>query len=294
MHRPAPPRGARLAGIAALSLLALIASATFAGAPVELKTIEFGKGPTVVLVPSLGIGRMNWMPTARKLLGGHHVVLVDLPGHGESPLPDPFSLEAAADAVDQVVAKQPADSTIVVGQGVGGLLALMAASAHPTHQRGLVVVDLTLRSPLPIDDQMKGQFTDFMDQNYDTFLQLVFGHSGRDSAQSLAIHAMAAQVPPNTMKAFFRSLVNVDATHALRDLKTPILPVFTEHLLPKAEDWPSVSKQLGWADVGNYTPRRITGAGTLVATEQPDSLALVISQFGEHVTATTPSIAAAR
>ena len=290
MHRPMAPRrhpGARTILIA-LALIGVLLAATAPSAPpVQLRTIEFGSGPTVVLVPSLGTGRMSWMPTARKLLAGHHVVLVDLPGHGDSPLPDPFSLEAAAEAVDQVVSRQSAESTIVVGQGVGGLLALMAASAHPSHQRGLVVVDLTLRSPLPIDDQMKGKFAEFMDQNYDTFLKLVFGHSGRDSMQSLAIHAMAAQVPPNTMKAYFRALLDVDATHAARDLKTPLLPVFTEKMLPKEGDWPAVSKQLGWADVGSFTPRRIAGAGTLVASEQPDSLAAVIAEFSRRSVTST-------
>ncbi|MGH7742285.1 MAG: alpha/beta fold hydrolase [Candidatus Eiseniibacteriota bacterium] len=288
MHRPIAPRRVRRsplrAALVALSLFGILLATTAPSTPpVQLRTIEFGHGPTIVLVPSLGTGRMTWMPTARKLLAGHHVVLVDLPGHGDSPLPDPFSLEAAAEALDQVVARQPFDSTIVVGQGVGGLLALMAASAHPGHQRGLVVVDLTLKSPLPIDDQTKGKFAEFMDQNYDTFLQLVFGHSGRDSVQSVAIHAMAAQVPPNTMKAYFRALISVDATHALHDLKTAILPVFTEHVLASESDWPSVSKQMGWAEVGSFTPHRISGAGTLVASEQPDSLALAISDFSQHV-----------
>ena len=297
MQSPIAPARPQRAGaaFAAVTLIGILLSTTAPSAPpVQLRTIEFGTGPTIVLLPSLGTGRMTWMPTARKLLAGHHVVLVDLPGHGDSPLPDPFSLEAAAEAVDQVVARQPADSTVVVGQGVGGLLALMAASAHPSHQRGLVVVDLTLRSPLPIDDQMKGKFSEFMDQNYGAFLQLVFSHSGRDSAQSLQIHAMAAQVPPNTMKAYFRALLNADGTHALRGLKIAILPVFTEHLLPKAEDWPAVSKQLGWADVGSFTPRRITGAGSLVASEQPDSLALVISEFSRGVTASSLTGALAR
>jgi pimeloyl-ACP methyl ester carboxylesterase len=289
MHSSTPSRTGRRprvgAAFVALSLLGiLLATVAPSAPPVQLRTIEFGHGPTVVLVPSLGTGRMIWMPTARKLLATHHVVLVDLPGHGDSPLPDPFSLEAAAEALDQVVARQPSDSTIVVGQGVGGLLALMAASAHPAHQRGLIVVDMPLRSPLMIDDQMKGKFAEFMDQNYDAFLQLAFGHSGRDSMQSVAIHAMAAQVSPNTMKAYFRALLNADGSHALHDLRIALLPVFTEHVLASEQDWPAVSKQLGWAEVGSFTPHRISGAGVLVASEQPDSLALAIADFSQHVT----------
>ena len=42
-----------------------------AAVPVGLKTTEFGRGPTVVLLHALGSGRMAWMPTAKKLLATH-------------------------------------------------------------------------------------------------------------------------------------------------------------------------------------------------------------------------------
>src|SRR5262245_55140175 len=110
---------AALLGVAAL--VALRAGADTA--PVVLKTTEFGRGPTVVLLHSVGLGRMVWMPTAKKLLANYHVVMVDLPGHGESALPDPFSLAACAEALDQVLAKQKPDSTVLVAHRFGGLIA---------------------------------------------------------------------------------------------------------------------------------------------------------------------------
>lgn len=266
--------------LAAILVVGRIAPA--AGAPVVLKTTEFGSGPTIVLVPGLGLARLSWMPTARKLLSRYHVVMVDLPGHGESALPDPFSLEAAADALDQVVGRQPPDSTLLVGEGVGGLLALMSAAEHPAHQRGLVLIDVALKSPVPIEDQQKKMFNDFMEQNYDQFLQMTFGRMGRDSAQSVTIHAMASQVPANTMKAYFRALLDVDGTRALKDLKTPMLPVFTDRLFKDAKDWAAVGKQIGWENTAIYSPRRIAGAGVLVASEQPDTLALALSDFAKQ------------
>ena len=277
----------RSASKIALALAVILAVVPFAqgAGPVVLKTTEFGSGPTIVLVHGLGQGRLSWMPTARKLLSNYHVVMVDLPGHGDSPLPDPFSLEASAEALDQVVAKQKPDSTLLVGSGVGGLLAMMSASAHPTHQRGLVMIDVALKSPVPIEDQQKKMFYDFMEQNYDQFLHMTFGRMGRDSTQSVAIHAMASQVPPNTMKAYFRSLLDVDGTKALKELKTPMLPVFTEKLLASDKDWPTLSKSIGWENAAAYTPRRIAGAGMLVATEQPDTLAAVLAAFATRTLA---------
>ena len=264
--------------ITGIALLATSIAAA-AAAPVALKTTEFGSGPAIVLVHGLGSGRMSWMPTARRLLAGHHVVMVDLPGHGDSPLPDPFSLEASAEALDQVVARFKPESTVVVAQGVGGLIALMAASAHPEHQRGLVLIDVALKSPIPIQDQEKKQFENFMDQNYDVFLKMTYGQMGRDSAQSVTIHAMASQVAPNTMKVYFRALLSVDGTHALKELKTPMLVIFTERLLKTPGDWPASGKTIGWENAADFTPRRIAGAGMLVASEQPDTLASVIAAF---------------
>jgi len=266
------------------TLAAALAAATPAP-PVTLHTSEFGHGPTLVLVHGLGAARLGWMPTTRKLLSNYHVVMVDLPGHGDSPLPDPFSLEAAADALDLVIAKQPPDSTVVVGQGVGGLLALMSASLHPEHQKGLVLIDVGLKSPLPIDDQQKKQFLDFMEQNYDQVSNMIFSRMGRDSAQGVQVQAMAAQVPPATIKAYLRRLLDADATRAVRGLKTPVLVVMSEKRLPPDKDWAVVGKEMGWEDPASHPARRIAHSAALIASDQPDTLALVISDFAKQAMA---------
>ena len=106
--------------IAALVACALLAPAARAG-DAGLETLELGSGPTVVLVPGLGGTRMDWLPTVKRLRDQFHCVMVEIPGQGKSPLPDPFSLPAAAEALDAVVAKQKADSTIVVGSVAAAL-----------------------------------------------------------------------------------------------------------------------------------------------------------------------------
>jgi pimeloyl-ACP methyl ester carboxylesterase len=119
---------------AALLLVAAatVAATALAATPVALKTTELGHGPTVVFVPGLGSTRNDCLPTARKLLGRYRVVLVDLPGHGESPMPDPFTFGTAGEALDAVLAKQNPDSTIVVGLQMGGRVVMAA----PPRTRG--------------------------------------------------------------------------------------------------------------------------------------------------------------
>src|SRR5439155_18733919 len=69
----------RMFALIAIALTGLL-SIGAATAPVALETTEFGSGPTIVLVHGLGSSRLSWMPTARKLLAGPRVIIVELPG----------------------------------------------------------------------------------------------------------------------------------------------------------------------------------------------------------------------
>jgi len=281
-------RAARLLAPAALLATALLlAGPPLAAAPppVAPQTLELGKGPTIVIVHDLGGSRTSWMPTVRKLIGRHRVVLVELPGHGGSPLPDPFALEAAAEALDQVLAKQDPASTVLVGDGVGGALLLQALKAHPDRARGLVLLDAGLKLPLEsVDAEQIKWFNRMLEERYDDFIKMLYRTAGRDSAEGLRIRAMVAQVPPSTMKAYYRALFTADATPAFKSLKVPVLFIGTDRLFKgpagKEQDWPTVAKLLGFENPAAVPVRRIAGSSTLVMQDLPDSLAAVIADFG--------------
>jgi pimeloyl-ACP methyl ester carboxylesterase len=263
----------------AVALLLSVALPGMAAPPVAPKTLELGKGPTIVFVHDLGGNRSVWMPTVRKLLGKHRVVLVDLPGHGESPAPDPFTFEAAAEALDLVLAKQNPDSTVLVGQGLGGSLALLDLKAHPGRVRGLVVIETPLKSPLKVDDQEIKGFLSLLDSNYDQVLKMIFSKAGRDSMQGVAIHAMAAQTPPQTIKAYIGASLTGDATSALKSLQVPFLFIATEGFLKGGKTPGTALREFGYEDTTSVPVRRIAKAGDLLMQDQPDTLAAVIADF---------------
>jgi pimeloyl-ACP methyl ester carboxylesterase len=276
------PRTAWILAPTALFALAFLLSFAPPGAAAPLvapKTLELGKGPTIVLVHDLGGNRSAWMPTVRKLLGKYRVVLVDLPGHGESPAPDPFTLEAAAEALDLVLAKQNPDSTVLVGKGIGGMLALLDLKAHPGRVRGLVVIETPLKSTFKIDDQEIKYFLNQFDTNYDQILKMLFSRAGRDSMQGVAIHAMAAQTPPQTIKSYIGASLTGDATPALKSLQVPFLFVATDRLTKGGKSPGTALLALGYEDSTSVPMRRIADAGYLVMQDQPDTLAAVIADF---------------
>ena len=273
-----------IAAGAAVLMAAVLAAPLAAAAPVALKLTEFGHGPTVVLVHGLGGARLQWMPTARKLMNDHHVVMVDLPGHGDSPMPDPFSFEACAASLDQVLARQNPESTVVVGHGLGGAISLLEAKTHPERMKGLIVIDASLKAPIAIPDQQKRSFREFMDANFDAFVKQVFTTLARDSAEAVALHARAALVPQAHLRAYFHALFDLDVSAASRDLGTPLLFVGSSRSWPDTASWASIGKQRGYANPGSVPARRVANSGTQLYADQPDTLAAVIREFEAKAT----------
>lgn len=278
-----------LAIVLTVALAALAATPLVAQTPPALKTTELGKGPTLVLLPGLGGTRMQWLPTARKLIGSYHVVMADLPGHGESGMPDPFDYDAGAAMISALLAKQNPESTVVVAQGVGGAMALVAARAHPEQLRGLVLIDAQLVFRLPngesVPDQQKQYFLQYIDANYDQVVKQMFMNIGRDTTQGKELAAKAALVPPNNMKAYLRTSLNTDATGALKGNKTPLLYIGSSRAWPDTVQWAAIARQRGFNDAVSMPARRVENSGAMIASDQPDTLAAVIADFARSVLA---------
>jgi pimeloyl-ACP methyl ester carboxylesterase len=270
----------RFAAVVAVMLVAVtLFGAAVAQTPPTLKVTELGRGPVIVLVHTLGGGRMQWMPTARRLLATHHVVMVDLPGHGGSGLPDPFSIEASAEMLAGLLSQYRAESTVVVGQGLGGLLCLVALGEHPDRAKGLIAIDAATKLEQPIPDQQQKYFLEYLDANYEAVIKPMFLAQARDSAEGVVLWAQASQAPAASVKSYIRGLLNFDGSKYIREFKPAFLFVGTDRVWPADKKWEDMTKALGYAEAPPVATRRLAGAGATVWSQQPDSLAALISDF---------------
>jgi pimeloyl-ACP methyl ester carboxylesterase len=91
---------------------------------------RIGSGPPLVLLHGVGHRRQAWYPVLKHLTGRREVILVDLPGHGES---DPLVLDGRTgvrilrDELTTFFQQQGLDRPHVAGNSLGGRMALDAA-----------------------------------------------------------------------------------------------------------------------------------------------------------------------
>lgn len=100
-----------------------------------------GEGPTLLLVHGMAGSSRTWREVMPALARDHRVLAPDLLGHGESakPLGD-YSLGAFASGLRDLLAVLGIDAVTVVGQSLGGGVAMQLAYQHPELVQRLVLV----------------------------------------------------------------------------------------------------------------------------------------------------------
>jgi pimeloyl-ACP methyl ester carboxylesterase len=101
-----------------------------------------GKGPAILLIHGMAGSSRTWREVMKILARDHTVIAPDLLGHGESAKPmGDYSLGAYASGLrDLLVGTLGIESATLVGQSLGGGVAMQLAYQHPELCQRLVLV----------------------------------------------------------------------------------------------------------------------------------------------------------
>jgi pimeloyl-ACP methyl ester carboxylesterase len=97
---------------------------------VTLAHDRLGSGPPLLLLHAFGLSRAAWKPVVPLLAPERELLLVDLPGHGQSPMPPagtPPNPEGYAREVARLLDELGLDAVDVCGNSIGGWTALELA-----------------------------------------------------------------------------------------------------------------------------------------------------------------------
>lgn len=112
-------------------------------AGVSTAILEAGQGPPIVLLHGQGEFWGVWMPVVDDLARTHHVIVVDLPGHGTSEVLDnPLDAAATRRWVDALIDETCDGSPpVLAGHLLGGAIAARYAVDHGRRLAHLVLID---------------------------------------------------------------------------------------------------------------------------------------------------------
>lgn len=105
---------------------------------------EGSAGPPLVLVHGLGNDAGVWAQSVPALLKEHRLIVIDLPGHGGSaPESGPLSVSDEVAGLEALLAAQARSGPppVLIGNSLGGWVALIYAERHPGKVSRLILVD---------------------------------------------------------------------------------------------------------------------------------------------------------
>lgn len=109
---------------------------------VSLSSYVVGKGEPLLLLHGLGASKVTWFPVLTALAEHHRVISPDLPGHGASEKPRAdYSPRFYARTVRHLLDEMGVEQPIVLGNSLGGRVALELALRSPTRVRALALLD---------------------------------------------------------------------------------------------------------------------------------------------------------
>jgi pimeloyl-ACP methyl ester carboxylesterase len=109
---------------------------------VRLAYDDEGKGPPLVCLHAIGHGASDFAGLRRRLAGRYRVIALDWPGHGAS---DDDRVRASAGRYTLLLAgvldALGVERPIILGNSIGGAVAIRFAAAHPDRIRALVLAN---------------------------------------------------------------------------------------------------------------------------------------------------------
>jgi pimeloyl-ACP methyl ester carboxylesterase len=118
---------------------------------VRLRVADSGSGTSVILLHGLFLDHTTWDGLSATLSERHRDIAPDLPGFGLSEKPPvsrfSYQVEAFAEAIADLYAALELGRAHVVGQCLGGAIALVLAARHPELVSKLVLVDALCETP---------------------------------------------------------------------------------------------------------------------------------------------------
>ena len=201
----------------------------------EVSALIGGDGPPIILFHSLLADHTSFDHVAQQLAASHQVVMLSLPGFGQSASVE-GGLEAIADRIAAAIhAFAFTQSPVFIGNGYGGFVALLTAIRHPGIAAKLVLADCGAAFSEPGRAAFRGMSAAASANGLaaiaDVAMRRLFSAEFQAENPTLIAERRARflAVDPQVFHAACLALSTLDLRHQLETVKVPALVLVGEH-----------------------------------------------------------------
>ena len=243
--------------------------------------VSKGEGPPVVLVHGLGGTLHAWHGVLENLSLHHHVVALDLRGHGRSDSGgQTISIQSLAADVEALIASLELPAVTLVGHSIGTLIAQQLAATRPEIVDNLVLVGGISHFEPPARDAYVKRAelveADGMDGLVDDWIPGALAPRTRAKLPQLVglLREMFLRNQPAAYAQTCRALATAPSIHH-SDIGQPTLLLVGDH----DRSTPIAMTEELHRLIPVSSVRVIAGAAHWAALEQPDALAAAILEY---------------
>lgn len=190
-----------------------------------------GSGPAIVLLHGFLESSSIWKNFSRKLSESFRVILIDLPGHGQSEvIPDILTMDLMAEAAYQVLKTLEVPSCLVAGHSMGGYAALAFAEKYARKVKGIILFHSHAGADSPEVRANRERTLAIVRKDHQGFIRNFIpglfdpANVGKFHEEIGVLKELALEIPKEGIIAALEGMKNrPDRQHVLAQSKVPVL-----------------------------------------------------------------------
>jgi len=231
----------------------------------------------MVLIHGLGSSAEAWQKLTPFLESGFNLTIYELPGHGHTaPVPN-LTIETASRDLARFIEDNGLDRPILVGHGIGGMIAMNYAFRFTDDVRRLIIIDA---APVQLaTTEQKVDVTDRLLNDYDRFVADYFLQLSPDAEITDLIVDQALRTDRVSFTQLLMSSFDFDLREELAYQTVPILVIGSATMFPPYEDPLEHLDSIGYANAQTIGYKLMPQTGHFVMLEQPIQVAGAIIAY---------------
>lgn len=233
---------------------------------------RYGQGEKIIFIHGSGGSMWIWHSLTDYLKSSMEVILVDLPGHGQSSGEGYESVDEYADSVYSAIKEHNLLNCIVAGHSLGGAIAMSLALSHPEIIKGIILIGTGAK--LRVLPQILNGIINDKANTVNEIVNIAFSKNAPSSLKKEDYNE-TMKCKTEVIYKDFKACDNFNIIDSLHLLNLPCLIMCgADDLLTPMKYSEFLSKQ-----IKDSIAIFINDAGHMVMLEKPEEMSKAISDF---------------